>query len=363
MKLSVRTLVLVLLALVFAAGIFWRLGYFSGEAGQDKAAGSAAPGPSGQSGPPQVIKAYVVKNEVLEDRITSVGTVIPNEEVDLQCETSGKVVKVHFNEGSQVAKGQLLLTLNDADLQASLKKATIQKELLEKRKERSEKLFARQGVSEEEMETLNAQLSAQVAELEAIQSQIAKTRLLAPFSGQVGLRYVSEGSYVNPTVKIADLIDLSQVKVDFAVPEKYMAVIKKGLRISFTVAGGTREYAGEVYAIEPKVDQATRTIQIRALSRNTNREILPGAFATVKIILDKIDNAFMIPSQALIPEMDKKKVFVLKQGKATPQEVETGTRTESRIQVTEGLQLGDTVITSGILQLRPGASVKVTEVE
>ncbi len=363
MKFSVRKLIFVLLALVFALGIFWRLGYFSSEEEKNKAAGSPMPGPGGKSDPPQAIKVYVVKNEVLEDRISSVGTVIPNEEVDLKCEISGKIIKIHFTEGAVVSKGQLLLTLNDADLQANLKKVTIQKVLLEKRKLRDEKLFARQGVSEEEMETLNAQLSAQNAELEVVQSQIDKTRLLAPFSGQIGLRYVSEGSYVTPTVKIADLIDLSQVKVDFSVPEKYMTVMRKGLRISFTVAGGQREYLGEVYAIEPKVEQATRTIQIRAISRNTEHEILPGAFATVKIILQKIDNAFMIPTQALIPEMDKKKVYVLKQGKATPMEVSTGTRTESRIHITEGLHLGDTVITSGILQIRPGANVKVTEVE
>ncbi|MCU0450597.1 MAG: efflux RND transporter periplasmic adaptor subunit [Bernardetiaceae bacterium] len=368
MKLSVRSLVLLLLLLTVAGGLAWRLGYFEKKAENEPAATKPngpknAPNKSENAGPPQAIKAYVVKNEVLEDRISTVGTIIANEEVALTCETSGKITQIQFKEGSLVSKGQLLLSLNDADLQATLKKALIQKDLLEKRKVRNDKLFARQGVSEEEMETLVAQLNSQNAEIEALQSQIAKTRLLAPFSGRIGLRYVSEGSYVNPTVKIADLIDISSVKIDFAIPEKYMGRVRQAMPVVFTVAGGSRQYQGQVYAIEPKVDATTRTIQMRAISRNPQNEILPGAFATVKIILDTNENAKMIPTQALIPDLDKKKVFLLKQGKAMPVEVETGTRTETKIQITEGLNFGDTVITSGILQIKAGSNVKVTEVE
>lgn len=359
MKLTVRSIVSIFLVLALAVGLAWRLGYFSGEEASPSAGGAGG----GKDAPPQAIKAYVVKSEVLEEKINSVGTVIANEEVDLKCETSGKITQIMFKEGTMVSKGQVLLLLNDSELQANLKKAQIQKELLEKKKARDEKLFARQGVSQEELEALTAQLNAQNAEIEAIQSRLEETRLLAPFSGQIGLRYVSEGSYVTPTIKIADLIDLSTIKVDFSVPEKYMGVVRKGMKIVFTVAGGSKEYEGEIYAIEPKVEATTRTIQIRASSKNPNNEVLPGAFATVKIVLNRIENATMIPSQALIPEMDKKKVFVIKQGKAEQVEVQVGTRTESKIQITEGLQLGDTVITSGILQIRPGASVKITEVE
>lgn len=358
MKIAVRTIVIILLFAVFLAGLAWRLEWFASEAKKENPAARSAKEP-----PPQPVKAYVVKGELLEEKINAVGSVIANEEVDLKCETSGKITGIYFQEGSLVSKGQLLLQLNDDELRAELKRAEIQKDLLEKKKERDEQLLRRQGISQEEFESLTAQLDAQNATIEAIKSQIAKTRLLAPFSGQIGLRYVSEGSYVTPAVRIANLIDLSSVKVDFSVPEKYMGVIKKGMKIIFTVAGGTKEYSGTIYAIEPKVEAATRTIQIRAVCDNRDREILPGAFASVKIVLSKTNDALLIPTQAIIPEMDTKKVFLIKNGKATPVTVKTGIRTESKIQILEGISLGDTVITTGLLQIKPGAPVKPTEVE
>ncbi|WP_448519282.1 efflux RND transporter periplasmic adaptor subunit [Rhodoflexus sp.] len=361
MKISVRVVVLVLFLIVIAIGLAWRLEWFGSVKKKDIPLAASAAGSN--AAPPVIIKAYVVKGELLEDKITSVGSVIANEEVDLKCEISGKITNIQFQEGSIVSKGQLLLQLNDDELQAELKRAIIQKELLEKKKARDEKLLQRQGISQEEFEALTAQLDAQNATIEAIKSQIAKTRLLAPFSGQIGLRYVSEGSYVTPTVRIANLIDLSSVKVDFAIPEKYMGIVKKGMKITFTVAGGTKEYTGSVYAIEPKVEAATRTIQIRALCDNRDREILPGAFASVKIVLNSIPNALLIPTQAIIPEMDNKKVFIVKDGKAMPVMVKTGIRTESKIQVLEGLSIGDTVVTTGLLQIKPGSAVKPSEVE
>ncbi|MCS7017939.1 MAG: efflux RND transporter periplasmic adaptor subunit [Cytophagales bacterium] len=361
MRIAVRTIVFMLLLAVVSVGIAWRLEWFGSEAKKDNL--TASGGTAGKEAPPQAINAYIVKGEPLEDKISSVGSVIANEEVDLKCEIAGKITHIYFQEGSIVSKGQLLLQLNDDELQAELKRAIIQKDLLEKKKARDEKLLQRQGISQEEFESLTAQLDAQNATIEAIQSQIAKTRLLAPFSGQIGLRYVSEGSYVTPATRIANLIDLSSVKVDFSIPEKYMGVVRKGMKIIFTVAGGTKEYTGSVYAIEPKVEAATRTIQIRAVCGNPDREILPGAFASVKIVLNKIDNALLVPTEAIISEMDSKKVFLVKDGKATPAMVKTGIRTESKIQILAGVAVGDTVITTGLLQIRPGSTVKPVEVK
>ncbi|MCS6968683.1 MAG: efflux RND transporter periplasmic adaptor subunit [Cytophagales bacterium] len=355
----VRIVVLLLLLGVVFIGIAWRLEWFSKST---PASGGAASSNKNKELPPQPIKAYVVKKEFLEDRINAVGSIIANEEVELKPEVAGKVTHIFFQEGSMVTKGQLLLQLNDDELQAELKRALVQQELLEKKKARDEKLLQRQGISQEEFESLVAQLEAQKATVEAIQSQIAKTRVLAPFSGQIGLRYVSEGSYVTPTTRIASLIDLSSVKVDFAIPEKYMGVVRKGMKIIFTVAGGAKEYTGTVYAIEPKVESSTRTIPIRAICENRDREILPGAFASVKIVLNKIDNAILIPTEAVVPEMDVKKVFLVKSGKATPVTVKTGIRTESKVQVLEGISEGDTVITAGLMQIKPNMPIKLAEV-
>nr|MCU0389869.1 efflux RND transporter periplasmic adaptor subunit [Thermoflexibacter sp.] len=276
---------------------------------------------------------------------------------------SGKITKIFFEEGSNVSKGQLLLTLNDAELQAQLKRGLIQKEFLEKRKARNEKLKERDGISEEEFELLNAELNRQVAENEAIKSRIEQTKLVAPFSGRIGLRYVSEGSYINPATKVADLIDISTIKLNFAVPEKYMGLVKKGTKVKFAVASNAKAYEGTVYAIEPKIDASTRTIQVRAISNNKDSEIFPGAFANISIVLNKIEKAHLIPTEALIPELNQMKVFVVKNGKAENVNVITGTRTENKIQILDGLSLGDTVITSGILQIRTGSNVKIAEVE
>jgi len=362
MKKNIRVLSIIVIALVLLSIFAYQAGWFgkSSEAEISLQPANNAP----KNAPPQPVKVYIVKEEVLEDKITAVGSVASNEEVALACETSGKITKIFFEEGSNVTKGQLLLTLNDAELQAQLKRGIIQKEFLEKRKARNEKLRERDGISEEEFELLNAELNRQIAENEAIKSRIEQTKLVAPFSGRIGLRYVSEGSYINPNTKVADLIDISTVKLNFAVPEKYMGIVKKGTKVKFTVAGiEKKEYEGTVYAIEPKIDASTRTIQVRAISNNRDSEIYPGAFANISIVLNKIEKAHLIPTAALIPEMNQMKVFVVRGGKAESVNVITGTRTENKIQILDGLSLGDTVITSGILQVRAGSNVKVAMVE
>ncbi len=361
MKKNIRIISLIVIGLILLLGFAFQAGWFSPKNNKEE---QAKTGTAPKSTPPQAIKAYIVKEEVLEDRITAVGSIASNEEVSLACETAGKITKIYFEEGTNVSKGQLLLTLNDAELQAQLKQAVIQKEFLEKKKARNDKLKERDGISDEEFELLNADLNRQIAQIDAIKSRIDQTKLTAPFSGRIGLRYVSEGSYVNPAAKVADLIDISVVKINFAVPEKYMGKIRKGIAINFTVAGNeSKQYQGVVYAVEPKIDASTRTIQVRATSSNQEREILPGAFANINIVLSKIEKANLIPTEALIPELNQMKVFLLKSGKAESVNVTTGTRTESKIQITEGLHIGDTVITSGILQIRAGSAVKVTEVE
>lgn len=362
MKKNTRIISFIIIGLVFAVAFAYQAGWFTSD--KSKEEDKAKMASSGQkASPPQPIKAYIVKEEVLEDKITAVGSIASNEEVALACETAGKITKIFFEEGTSVNKGQLLLTLNDAELQAQLKQAIIQKEFLEKKQARNEKLKERDGISDEEFELLNADLNRQIAQIDAIKSRIDQTKLVAPFSGRIGLRYVSEGSYVNPSAKVADLIDISIVKINFAVPEKYMGIISKGIKVTFTVAGRDRLYEGTVFAVEPKIDASTRTIQVRAISNNRDYEILPGAFANISIVLKKIDKANLIPTEALIPELNQMKVYLLKSGKAEYVTVTTGTRTENKIQITNGLHVGDTVITSGILQIRPGSSVKIAFVE
>lgn len=361
MKKNIRIIAIVIIGLVFIGGFVYQSGWFSSK--DEKVEEKSKEAGNAQKNAPQPVNVYIVKEEVLEDKITAVGSIASNEEVALACETAGKITKIFFEEGTNVSKGQLLLTLNDAELQAQLRQAIIQKEFLEKKKARNEKLKERDGISDEEFELLNADLNRQIAQIDAIKSRIDQTKLIAPFSGRIGLRYVSEGSYVNPAAKVADLIDISIVKINFAVPEKYMGMIKKGTKVNFTVAGNEKQYEGVVYAVEPKIDASTRTIQVRAISNNNDNAILPGAFANINIVLQRIEKANLIPSGALIPELNQMKVFILKAGKTESVNVTTGTRTASQIQILEGLRLGDTVITSGILQIRVGTKVKVAVVQ
>lgn len=309
------------------------------------------------------VSVYVVKPEPLKNKILTTGTVLANEEVELKSEVAGRITDIEFDEGSRVKEGQLLVKINDAELQAQLLKARYRKNLAEDKEERGRKQLQIEAISQQDYDALLNELNTEKAEIQLIKAQIDKTEIKAPFEGKIGLRYVSKGSYIEQNTKVANLLDITPVKVDFSIPEKYANFVAEGDKISFKIQGYDEEFEGKVYAIEPKIDPVTRTLQLRALSPNPEGKILPGAFAEVKLVLDEIPDAVMIPTEALIPELQGQKVFVFKNGQVMSQNVQTGIRTEDKIQVTEGIAAGDTVITSGILQLRPGAPVKISEVK
>ena len=305
------------------------------------------------------VKAIKVEQETIEEKLVSKGSIIPNEEVMVTSESSGKVTSISFKEGDVVKKGQLLVTLDDRELIAQLEKFEHEREFLEKKSEREKKLNERGGISDEQYEETIRDLQTTVAEIDLINTQIDKKKIKAPFSGTIGLRYISEGSYITPSDVIAGLVDASTIKIDFTLPEKYMSKIKTGTDIQFSIDGTAEDFKGEVYAIEPKIDVATRTISLRAKASNINGKILPGAFANITIILNRIENALCIPTEAIIPEMNTKRVFLSKDGKAESVEVETGLRLPEKIQITEGLSEGDSVVISGILNLRNGSSLNI----
>jgi membrane fusion protein (multidrug efflux system) len=241
-------------------------------------------------------------------------------------------------------------------------RAKYRQALAEQEAERKRQLFERKLASQEEHDVAVNELNIVKADIQIIQAQIAKTEIRAPFDGVIGLRYVSEGSYISPTTRITTLQDYNSVKVDFTVPEKYARQIRRGDRISFTVEGAAQKFAGAVYAVEVKIDPATRTLHIRALSPNPYGVLIPGAFANVEVGL-KEKETLTIPSYALIPELKGQRIFVYKNGKAESQSVEIGSRTDEFVEVTHGVQAGDTLITSGILQLRPGMVVQPVEAQ
>ena len=310
---------------------------------------------------PVPVKAHILKPQRLDNNVITTGTLLANESVELKSETAGKVVKILFKEGSRVNKGELLLKINDEELQAQLLGAKSALNLAEDNMARAQKLLEKQGISQQDYDAAANDLNVKKANLDLVKAQLDKTEIKAPFEGIIGLKYVSEGSFINSSTVIASLQDIDPVKIDFSIPEKYAGFVHIGDKIKFSVAGSGNSYSGTVFAIEPKIDETTRTLKIRAISPNTRGEILPGAFADVTLILKEIPDALMVPTQAIIPILKGQKVYLCRNGVVAQVEVKTGIRTDTEVQITEGLNPKDTVITTGILQLAPGMPVKITE--
>lgn len=341
---------------VLAALIFIKLKWLSNEATTANKAGGNKP-------PMSTVSGYVLKPAILDNKLYVSGTVLANEEVELHPESSGKISKLYLKEGRKVSKGELLVKINDADLQAQLKKISLQLKLAEEREKRQKQLLGISGISQEEYDVVLNQLNSLKADMDFTKAQIAKTEIRAPFSGQVGLKWVSEGSYVSPTMKIATVQQLDPVKIDFSIPEKYAGKVNLNDPVLFNIAGNNQQFKGTIYAIEPKIDPGTRTLQIRALCPNKGGHIYPGAFAKIQLLMKETPNALLIPTQAVIPSLKGKKVFVCRGGMAISQMIETGIRTDTQVEVLSGLQIGDTIITSGIMQLKDKAPVKMTSVK
>lgn len=309
------------------------------------------------------VNGMVVHHQSLTEDISMVGNLLPDEEVDLTFETSGKIVEINFQEGTAVRKGDLLAKVNDKPLVAQLARYEAQLQLAQDRVYRNSALLEKDAVSQEALEQARTELAKLHAEIAIINSNIALTELRAPFDGVIGLRNVSEGAYASPSVVVAKLTKISPLKIDMYIPERYADQIKIGTPLTFTVEGQNTIYRASVYAKESEVDMATRTLAVRATYPNANGRLMPGRFISARIRMQDIPNAIAIPTEAIVPEMGIDKVYLYRSGKAHAVAVKTGLRTDALIQISEGLSLGDTIITSGTLQLREGLPVKLDVVE
>jgi membrane fusion protein (multidrug efflux system) len=354
MKKKTRTLLFVVIGLIVVALVIGpKLSFFN--------SGPAPAATAGDVDRRLPVSIHVVHHETVEDKIRSTGTVLANEEVELRSEIAGKIDRILFREGSQVKKGDLLVTINDAELQASLLRLKSQDQLAREIESRRRALYESGLISSEEYERAVNELNTTRADIELTKVRIEKMQIRAPFDGTIGIRYVSEGSFVSSATRIASLQNLSSVKIDFSVPERYANDVRPGQTIQFRLTGLEGIYQGEIFAVEPKIDPTTRTVLLRARSSNADRRILPGAFAEIELTLRRIDEALTVPTESLIPQLGGQIVFLLKDGQAQPRRVETGIRTERTVQITSGLQERDTVITSGLLQVRPGLPVRLAE--
>lgn len=312
---------------------------------------------------PMAVQVHVLKGEPLDNSIVTTGTLMANEEVELVSELAGRVTLIGFDEGGSVSAGQVLVRINDDELQAQLRKAEANLKLATDDEGRKKQLLAVSGISQEQYDASQPALAGLKADADDLRARIAKSTIRAPFSGKVGLRSVSEGGYVASNTIIAKLQQTDPMKVEFAVPERYGRTMKPGAAITFTLEGDTATYTGSVYAVDPSVDAATRTVKVRARSPNKDGRLIPGAFAKVDVRLDRINDALIIPAEALIPDIQGQKVLLMKGGKAVSARVQLGNRSANSVQLTSGVQAGDSVIVTGLLALRDGAAVRPVQTQ
>lgn len=319
--------------------------------------GKGGPGKGPQ--PAMRVDGIVLKPRPFANSLSVSGSIEANEQVEIRSEVPGVVRGIHFEEGSPVKAGQLLLKIDDSELRAQLAQAQTKQSLAAENESRARLLLQKEAISREEYDVARADLKSAQAQTQLIQAQLAKTSIKAPFSGRIGLRSISVGGYISPTTVVANLVNTDPVKITFSVPEKYSNQVKANTPLQFTISGSPKKYQAVVYAIEPGIETGTRTLQLRARAENPGGVLLPGSFANVEMPLAIMDDALLVPSEAIVPVQGGKKVYITENGKAKEAKIETGTRTEKEVLVVSGLKAGDTVLTTGVMTLKADAPVKV----
>jgi len=305
------------------------------------------------------VKGLVLHPQKFNDNISLSGTIEANEQIDIRSEVSGVVESINFEEGSKVSQGQVLFKVNDIELQAQLSKVQTAQKLAAENERRAKLLLEKQAISQEEYEIVSADFQSASAESQLIQAQLSKTIVRAPFSGTIGLRSISKGTYVTPSTSIAKLVNTNKLKITFSIPEKYTSQVSIGSNLTFTTSDSKAEHQAKIYAIEPEVEIATRTLKMRAIAENKEGKLYPGTYANVKLPLESIDDALMVPSESLIPVQNGKRIFISESGKAKEIDVQIGARTGNEVRVLNGLKAGDTILTYGVMALKNGTPVNI----
>lgn len=309
-----------------------------------------------------VAEGWRVGASTVTELVPSVGTLVPLESVVLIAELPRRLVRINFEEGAVVAKGDLLFKLDDSDLLADLESLEVRRKLLADTAQRQRDLLANRGASQQDFDRAQADLDGLVADIRRKQVDLAKTEIRAPFPGRIGFRRVSEGAYVTTATPLATLQDTSRLKVDFALPERYADEITVGTPFTFTVSASAEAYKGSVIAVEPQIDPATRSLLVRGLAENPGGRLAAGMFANVDIAINPSNDGIVVPTRAVVPSSSGHSVFVAQDGIASERAIKIGIRTADRVQVLSGLQIGDVVLTSNLLRVRDRVPVELSQI-
>ncbi|KPQ19845.1 MAG: RND-type HAE1 family hydrophobic/amphiphilic exporter MFP component [Algoriphagus marincola HL-49] len=359
MNKQTKIILFVVILLVVAAAILYpRLDV---RKSNESSVASESAGPDQPSALP--VKVVKLQKETLRNQLSVTGTIIPNESVNIRTEVSGLIQRIAFKEGQYVTKGTPILYLDDDELQAQFQRLDYTQKLFESQENRQKQLLEREAISQEEYDIVLNEFNTTLADIKLVEAQLSKRVIRAPFNGVLGLRQVSEGSVIAPTDIIASIVNLDPIKIEFSIPERYATVAEVGSKIYFSNDASTEEVEGEVYAFEPQIDAATRTLKLRALSPNKEGKFLPGMFVRIRFVLEESEDALLVPSESIIPELEGYKVYIVDEDdKVQERKVEIGTRTDTQVQILEGLNEGDLVLTTGVLQARPGMAVSYTQI-
>ncbi|MEP7268111.1 MAG: efflux RND transporter periplasmic adaptor subunit [Saprospiraceae bacterium] len=304
-----------------------------------------------------VYSSIIAKGRVVSREITAPGSILSEENTNLQPEISGRLTGIYFKEGALVNKGALLAKLYDGDLKAQRSKLEVQLKIAEATEGRQKELLAINGTSRQEYDLATLQVSNIKADLDLNSVSLSKTEIRAPYYGRIGLRNVSLGAYVTPQQILANIAQVTTLKIEFTILEKYAHDLKPGKVINFRTESSDKVYQAKITAFENSLTSDTRQLRIRAQVIRPDDRLTPGSFISVTFGVGSNEPAIMIPAQAVIPQARDKKVIVYKSGIASFATVETGYRDSSDIEIVSGLRLGDTIVTTGLLSIRPGTKI------
>ncbi len=326
---------------------------------------AGAANPQGQSTRPQsnslAVDIYVAERRESNDNIFTTGSIIPYEEVDVKSEISGRLTSLNIKEGGVIQKGQLIAKIDDRELQAQLKKLHYEEELANQIEVRQKRLLDINAISKEEYDMAVNKLNTLSADRDFLNAQLDKTNIRAPFTGRLGFKSISQGAYVTPGQSIVNLVQSNPIKIDFSVSEKYNSKISLSQKLNFTIDGSDKVFSATIIALDPKVDENLRTFRVRAQTSNADAALLPGMYVRIELPISQ-ERIIMIPTESVIPILKGKKVYVMRDGKATDQEIKTGVRSDLYVEVSEGLNVGDSIIVSALMAIKHNTPVQTRNI-
>ena len=314
-----------------------------------------------KSGPGLEANILRIQTASLLEAIQATGTVMANEEVELKAEESGRLMKIFFQEGSEISKGSPLFQIDDRDFRAQAQNVQVNLNLAKKELERNTSLLKAEAISQEAYDASANKAASLQAELDILNVRIDRCLVKAPFSGRIGLRQVSEGAYISVGQALVSLVKERPLKIEFEVPEIYASRIQKNMPLEAFVASSSDTLFAVIYAFEASINSGNRNLKVRALCDNESKAIVPGTYVSVSLQLDELKEAILVPTEAVVPELNGQKVYLVKDGVVKSQPITTGLRRTSDIQVVSGLNLGDSILLTGILQARDGMPVQPVE--